>query len=53
VRVWRCLGAHREAQQDGPNGIFAGHRMRVAGVIRDYGLCERDETPEDSLIAPV
>lgn len=51
VRAWRCLGAHRKAQADGRNGVFAGYRLRVAGVIRDYGLHDREQVPEDSLIA--
>ena len=51
VRNWRCLGAHRGAQKMGRDGMFAGYRLRVAGVIRDYGLHERAEAPEDSLLA--
>lgn len=48
VRAWRCLGKHRQAQQAGRGGIFAGYRLRVADVLRDYGLTERDEAPADS-----
>ena len=51
VRNWRCLGAHRGAQRAGREGMFADYRLRVAGIIRDYGLHERDEAPEDSLLA--
>ncbi len=51
VRAWRCLGAHRGAQKAGREGMFAGYRLRVAGVIRNYGLSERTEAPEDSLLA--
>jgi heme-degrading monooxygenase HmoA len=51
VRAWRCLGAHREAQRDGRSGLFAGYRLRVTAVIRDYGLTDREQAPEDSLIA--
>ena len=29
-------------------GAFAGYRLRVAAVIRDYGMHEREEAPEDS-----
>jgi hypothetical protein len=35
----------------GREGMFAGYRLRVAGVIRDYGLHDRAEAPEDSLLA--
>jgi heme-degrading monooxygenase HmoA len=48
VRRWRALEAHRQAQTAGRSGIFAGYRLRVAEVIRDYGMTERAEAPEDS-----
>ena len=48
VRNWRNLSQHRSAQRKGRDGIFAGYRLRVAGVIRDYGMFERDEAPDDS-----
>jgi len=51
VRGWRCVAAHRSVQKEGREGIFEDYRLRVAAVIRDYGLHERDEAPEDSLIA--
>jgi heme-degrading monooxygenase HmoA len=51
VRAWRNLPAHREAQAKGRGGVFADYRLRVASVIRDYGLHERDEAPEDSRAA--
>lgn len=48
VRGWRKLEMHREVQAQGRAGIFADYRLRVASVIRDYGLNERDEAPGDS-----
>jgi heme-degrading monooxygenase HmoA len=48
VRNWRKLSQHRSAQRKGRDGIFADYRLRVAGVIRDYGMLDRDEAPEDS-----
>ena len=48
VRQWRSLAAHRKAQADGRAGIFAGYRLRVASVIRDYGMADRAEAPDDS-----
>ena len=51
VRNWRNLDQHRSAQQEGRQGIFADYRLRVAGVIRDYGMFERDAAPEDSKAA--
>ncbi|QBF33126.1 antibiotic biosynthesis monooxygenase [Thalassococcus sp. S3] len=49
VMRWRKLAAHRRAQSKGRAGLFAGYRLRVAGVIRDYGLTDRKEAPGDSL----
>jgi len=48
VRRWRNLSSHREAQARGRSGVFADYRLRVAGVIRDYGMTERAEAPHDS-----
>lgn len=48
VREWRRLEAHRAAQSEGRAGVFADYRLRVASVIRDYGMSERDEAPPDS-----
>ena len=49
VEQWRNLEQHRAAQSEGRNGIFRDYRLRVAGVIRDYGMNERDQAPPDSL----
>ena len=48
VRNWRNLSQHRNAQRQGRDGIFTDYRLRVAGVIRDYGMFERGEAPGDS-----
>ena len=48
VVTWRRLEEHRAAQATGRAGIFADYRLRVADVLRDYGLRERDEAPADS-----
>jgi len=48
VQKWRQVEQHRRIQQAGRKSIFADYRLRVAKVIRDYGLNERDEAPEDS-----
>ncbi len=48
VRRWRNLGSHRAAQARGRAQVFADYRLRVAGVIRDYGMRERKEAPQDS-----
>jgi heme-degrading monooxygenase HmoA len=48
VKGWRNLEAHRQVQEAGRGGIFADYRLRVAHVVRDYGMVERDEAPGDS-----
>ncbi|CAH0339862.1 antibiotic biosynthesis monooxygenase [Rhizobium sp. CECT 9324] len=48
VRRWRETDAHRAAQSAGRGGVFADYRLRVAHVLRDYGLEARDEAPVDS-----
>ena len=46
----RCHAGHRASQSAGRDGIFAGYRLRVAAVLRDYGLAERRaQAPEDSV----
>ena len=46
VARWRRYEQHREAQRAGRTGIFHTYRLRVAAVIRDYGMDERDEAPQ-------
>lgn len=48
VRAWRNTTKHRHAQARGRSGIFENYRLRVASVMRDYGMQERDEAPADS-----
>ena len=48
VQAWRRLEAHRQAQSEGRAGVFADYRLRVAAVLRDYGMQARDEAPTDS-----
>jgi heme-degrading monooxygenase HmoA len=45
---WRNLEKHREAQARGRGGVFSHYRLRVASVVRDYGMTERAEAPQDS-----
>lgn len=48
LQAWRNVEGHRSAQTAGRAGIFADYRLRVASVIRDYGMHDRAEAPEDS-----
>jgi len=51
IAQWRTTGEHRSAQARGRAGIFQDYRLRIAGVIRDYGLSDRDQAPADSRCA--
>jgi heme-degrading monooxygenase HmoA len=48
VHRWRNLERHREAQRAGRNGLFNGYRLRIASVLRDYGMTDRAQAPSDS-----
>jgi heme-degrading monooxygenase HmoA len=48
VLAWRQLEDHRRAQAAGRGGLFVGYRLRIASVMRDYGLAERAQAPADS-----
>ena len=48
VAAWRRLEAHRATQARGREIVFADYRLRVAAVLRDYGMSERAEAPADS-----
>lgn len=48
IRAFRNLENHREAEVKARSGIFSDYRIRVAIVVRDYGMNERNEAPDDS-----
>ena len=48
VARWRQHEAHRTAQARGRARVLRGYRLRVAEVVRDYGMHERAEAPPDS-----
>ncbi|MDX3972848.1 antibiotic biosynthesis monooxygenase [Shinella sp.] len=48
VKAWRNTEAHRAAQAMGRDGVLDAYRLRIASVVRDYGLNDRNEAPEDS-----
>jgi heme-degrading monooxygenase HmoA len=48
VRAWRNRAAHRSAQARGRAEVFADYRLRVADVLRDYGMADRAQVPDDS-----
>ena len=49
VERWRTHLQHREAQRAGRAGIFRDYRLRVASVLRDYGMSNRTQAPADRL----
>jgi len=48
VRQWRNVEEHRRIQGAGRTAIFADYRLRVAQVLRDYGMNDRAQAPDDS-----
>ncbi|PWB23821.1 antibiotic biosynthesis monooxygenase family protein [Flavobacterium sp. HTF] len=48
IQEWRNLEMHRYAQAKGRNEVFKDYHLRIATVVRDYGMFERKEAPEDS-----
>ena len=46
VERWRRQEQHQAAQRAGRTGIFRTYRLRVAAVMRDYGMDDRDEAPQ-------
>jgi len=48
IQQWRNLEMHRHAQAKGRNEVFKDYHLRIATVVRNYGMFERKETPEDS-----
>ena len=51
IAQWRALEAHRSAQAQGRARIFRDYRLRIAHVVRDYGMYECAEGSADSRAA--
>jgi heme-degrading monooxygenase HmoA len=49
VARWRNHRAHRKSQAAGRSEIFSDYRLRIAQVLRDYGLRDRSQAPADSI----
>lgn len=47
--MWRNEMHHRQSQATGRAGVFSDYRLRIASVVRDYGMARRAEAPADSL----
>jgi heme-degrading monooxygenase HmoA len=48
VAAWRNVPQHRKTQGKGRTTVFDNYRLRIAGVIRDYGMDDRAQAPKDS-----
>lgn len=51
IREWRNQEPLRRVQYVGREVMFADYRLRVAHVLRDFGMNERAEAPSDSRVA--
>ena len=48
MAAWRSRIHHRAAQTAGRSHVFADYRLRIAAVVRDYGVTDRTQAPADS-----
>jgi len=48
IQAWRQREEHRRAQSAGREEVFSHYRLRVAQVLRDYCMHEREQAPADS-----
>jgi len=48
ITQWRNVEMHKQAQGQGRRSVFSDYRLRVAHVVRDYGMNERAQAPADS-----
>lgn len=51
ILEWRNIEMHRDAQAQGRETVFNDYHLRIATVVRDYGMFDRKEAPADSKIA--
>jgi len=48
IKQWRNTAFHREAQTAGRSSVFVNYHLRIAHVLRDYGMDDRAQAPTDS-----
>ena len=48
IKRWRGLELHRSDQLAGRRQVFDDYHLRIAQVVRDYSLEDRDQAPSDS-----
>ena len=47
IKEWRRHMEHRTAQCRGRREIFRNYRIRVMSLVRDYGMFDRDQAPQE------
>jgi len=48
VEAWRNREAHRAVQAGSRREVFRDYRLRVAAVVRDYGMSGSEQAPAGS-----
>jgi heme-degrading monooxygenase HmoA len=48
IENWRKNEVHRAIQTESRETVFDDYRLRVAAVVRDYGMSAREQAPADS-----
>jgi heme-degrading monooxygenase HmoA len=48
VDAFRNWQVHRNVQSNSRRDVFDDYRLRVAAVLRDYGMTDREQAPQDS-----
>lgn len=51
VAAFRNWEVHRNVQANTRKDVFIDYRLRVAAILRDYGMTEREQAPQDSRAA--
>ncbi len=49
VNAWRNVTEHRRIQTGSRKSILNDYRLRVASVMRDYSMADREDAPSDSV----
>jgi heme-degrading monooxygenase HmoA len=52
IRAWRAYPAHAGAQALGRGEIFTDYRLRIAEVVREYGMTDLAGRPPDVRARP-
>jgi heme-degrading monooxygenase HmoA len=53
VDAFRNWEVHRNVQSNSRKHVFRDYRLRVAAVLRDYGMSDRKQAPDDSRAAHI